>query len=103
MPPPEQEAARGREAIEVSFARFEGTVSTELKNIAHDVKGVLASLAGYATTRDLSTAEQRLEQRIARLEKTQTFLFRTIAGAAATGLVSGAGYVISLVLKVARP
>ena len=85
----------GASQIEVAFARFEGTVSAELKNVAHDVKNLVAALAAYATTRDLNAAEAR----ISKLEKDQTWLVRTFIGAVVTIVVTGLG----LLLKGSHP
>jgi len=85
--------------MEVAFARFEGSVSTEIKNLAHDVKNLMASLAAYATTRDLGAAEQRIDK----LERAQTWLVRTIAGAIITASISGVGGLVWWVAKAGHP
>jgi len=96
---PDSASDHGRASMEVAFARFEGSVSAEIKNLAHDVKNLVASLAAYATTRDLSAAEQRIEK----LEKGQTWLIRTISGALITASVSGVGGLVWWVAKAGHP
>jgi hypothetical protein len=85
--------------MEVAFARFEGSVTAEIKNLAHDVKNLMGSLAAYATTRDLGAAEQRIDK----LEKAQTWLIRTIAGAIITASVSGVGGLVWWVARASHP
>lgn len=75
--------------IEVAFARFEGSVTTELKNVAHDVKNLITALAAYATIKDLKVAEERIDK----LEKNQSWLVRTIIGAVVASVLAAAGYV----------
>ncbi|MEG9526141.1 MAG: hemolysin XhlA family protein [Hyphomicrobiales bacterium] len=96
---PDSGSDHGRASMEVAFARFEGSVSAEIKNLAHDVKNLVASLAAYATTRDLSAAEQRIDK----LEKAQTWLIRTIAGALITASVSGVGGLVWWAAKASHP
>ena len=74
-----------REDLHVAFARFEGTVSTEIKNLAHDMKNLFATLAAYATTRDLKAAEDR----VTKLESNQTWIVRSIVGAVVSALLAG--------------
>ena len=91
MPDPGNSARSGaREAIEVAFARFEGSVTAELKNVAHDVRNLVSALAAYATTRDLQAAEEKIDQaekRIDKLEKNQAWVVRTVIGAVIAGLM----------------
>lgn len=95
---PDSASDHGRASMEVAFARFEGSVSAEIKNLAHDVKNLVASLAAYATTRDLSAAELRIEK----LEKGQIWLIRTISGALITASVSGVGGLVWWIAKAAH-
>lgn len=88
-------SGNGASPIEVSFARFEGAVTAELKNVAHDVKNLVAALAAYATTRDLNAAEARIDK----LEKNQGWLVRTFVAAVVTIVVG----VVGMVLKGAHP
>ncbi|MCJ2102479.1 hemolysin XhlA family protein [Methylobacterium sp. E-046] len=96
---PDTGSDHGRPAMEVAFARFEGSVSAEIKNLAHDVKNLVASLAAYATTRDLAAAESRIDK----LERAQTWLIRTIAGALITASVSGVGGLVWWVARASHP
>ena len=96
---PDTGSDQGRHAMEVAFARFQGEVTAELKNLAHDVKNLVTSLAAFATTRDLSAAEAR----IAKLEKNQSWLIRTIASAIITASVAGIGGLVWFVAKAGHP
>ena len=86
-------------SMEVAFARFEGQVTAEIKNVSHDVKNLIASLKAYATTRDLAAAEVRIDK----LETGQTWLIRTIAGAIITASISGISFLVWWMAKGGHP
>ena len=45
---PDDKELREAGALAIAFARFEGVITTEFKNLSHDVKGITATLAAHA-------------------------------------------------------
>jgi hypothetical protein len=77
--------------LEVALAKLEGTVTTEIKHLSHDVKNLSQKLDAYPTRRDLDAVEARVSV----LETAQRKAAWLIIGA----WISGLGVVGSLLLK----
>jgi predicted RNase H-like nuclease len=68
--------------LDVAFARFEGTVMAELKNISHDLKGVNMRMDAqeqvYVTRREVDERRVTIDERLTKVEDNQNWAARSL-------------------------